>query len=59
MLTKFVDLKVGDKFKMNDREFVRIPDQRINCCTVMNAQAKDNNEKIQVVPITEVEKIEA
>lgn len=57
MIVKFVDLKVGDIFKMNDREFTRIADERINCCTVMNAQAKDNNEKIQVIPITEVEKI--
>lgn len=52
----FKDVTVESKFKMNGVEYVRIPDVRITCCTVLNAaHASDLNNKIQVLPLTEVE----
>ena len=54
-MTKMVDLKVGDKFMLNGQEHIRIADERISCCKVFNAQVIATGEKIQVVPITEVE----
>jgi hypothetical protein len=50
-----VDLKVGDKFILNEQEHLRIADERISCCKVLNAQNTATGEKVQVVPITEVQ----
>lgn len=49
-----VDLKLGDKFVYENQEYTRIPDERISCCKVLNAQSVATGEKIQIVPITEV-----
>lgn len=54
-----VDLKNGDKFLYNQQEYVRIPDERVSCCKVFNAQCVATGEKIQIVPITEVEVIQS
>jgi len=55
-IKKFVDVQVGEKFTLNGIEYVKIPDERINCCKVNNAsQTNDVGTKIQVIPITEVE----
>lgn len=55
-IKKFMDLKVGDKFKLNNIEYNKIPDERVSCCHVNNASTvTDPNKKIQVVPLTEVE----
>ena len=55
-IINFHDVAVGSEFSMNGKKYVRIPDERINCCTVMNAAESDNRAtKIQVVPITQVE----
>jgi hypothetical protein len=51
---KFHELKVGDKFILDNIEHERITDERISCCKVLNAIRKDNQEKVQIVPITEV-----
>jgi hypothetical protein len=55
---KFHELKVGDKFTIDNITYVRITDERISCCKVLNAQKLDNNEKVQIVPISEVVLIE-
>lgn len=53
---KFMDLSVGDRFKSGDVEYVKIPDERVSCCTVYNAaKADETSTKIQVLPLTEVE----
>ena len=57
-MSRFVDLQVGTKFVHEGSEYVKIKDERINCCKVLNAaSAKDPTKKIMVVPITEVELI--
>ena len=52
---KFIDVAVGDKFVHNGIEYTKIPDERISCCHVNNAQqVNDPSTKVQIVPITEV-----
>lgn len=54
---KFHELKIGDKFTIDNVEYTRITDERISCCKVLNAQKTENNEKVQIVPVTEVNPI--
>lgn len=55
-IKKFMDITVGDRFVLNGIEYTKIPDERISCCHVNNAcQINDQNTKIQVTPLTEVE----
>jgi len=56
---KFMDLEVGSKFKMNGIEYVKTPEERVSCCTCFNACVTANSDqKIQVLPLIQVEKIE-
>lgn len=51
-----MDLQVGDSFKHEGIVYKKIPDERISCCRVNNAQQiNDPNTKVQIVPIAEVE----
>lgn len=55
-IINFHEVVVGNEFMMNGKKYVRIPDERISCCQVMNAAEADNRSvKIQVIPITQVE----
>ena len=55
-ITNFHEIAVGTEFVLNGKKYVRIADERISCCQVMNAAEADNRSvKIQVVPITQVE----
>lgn len=50
---QFKELKVNDKFILNDIEYVRVPDKRVSCCRVLNAaNASNNKEIIAVKPLT-------
>ena len=50
---QFKELKVNDKFFLNDIEYVRVPDKRVSCCRVLNAMnASNNKEIIAVKPLT-------
>lgn len=51
---KFHELAVGDTFTTDGVSYVRITDERISCCKVFNAKKIDTNEKVQIIPITEV-----
>lgn len=51
---KFHELGVGDNFTIDGVSYIRITDERISCCKVFNAQKIDTNEKVQIIPITEV-----
>jgi hypothetical protein len=51
---KFHELAVGDQFTIDNVSYIRITDERISCCKVFNAKKIDTNEKVQIVPITEV-----
>lgn len=56
MIKKFMDLQVGETFKYEGIVYTKIPDERISCCRVNNAQqSNDPGTKIQVVPIADVE----
>jgi hypothetical protein len=44
---------------MNSIEYIKIPEERVSCCSVLNAvQADNRSTKVQVAPITEVETTE-
>jgi hypothetical protein len=50
MIKKFMDLPTGAKFsKQEDNQtiYVKINEERISCCKVLNAVNSNNNEKIQ------------
>lgn len=55
---KFHELKVGDRFMIDNIEYERINDERISCCKVLNALNKTTNEKLMIVPVTEVGPVE-
>lgn len=55
---KFHELKVGDQFTIDNISYLRITDERISCCKVFNATKLDTNEKVQIIPITEVTLVE-
>ena len=56
MIKRFVDIQVGDSFKHEGIVYKKIPDERISCCRVNNAQQiNDPATKVQIVPIAEVE----
>ena len=49
---QFKDIKVGDIFTHGDTEYKRIPDQRVSCCKVFNAENTANPaQKIQIQPL--------
>ena len=55
-IINFHEVAVGNEFMLNGKKYVRIPDERISCCQVMNAAEVDNRAvKIQVIPVTQVE----
>lgn len=51
MNKNFSEVKVGDRFTLNGKEYVRIQDIRVSCCRSINAQSTENsNERIFVQP---------
>jgi len=59
-IKKFMDLSVGDRFKVGGTLYEKIEDERINCCRVNNAieiieDPTISPNKTQIIPITEVE----
>lgn len=53
---KFSEITNGQHFTMNSIEYIKIPEERVSCCSVLNAvQADNRSSKVQVTPITEVE----
>ena len=55
MLKEFHTLSDGTEFTRNGSVFVKIPGERVNCCTVLNALNKETNEKVMVPPLDNVE----
>ena len=59
-MPRFVDIPVGSKFKRDGGEgdsntYIKIPDERINCCKVNNAAlASDMNQKLMIKPVNDV-----
>lgn len=55
---KFHEIAVGDKFKANNQEYVKIPEVRISCCKIKeNCEIIASGEKRVLKPLDEVEKI--
>lgn len=55
---KFHELSVGEKFKFNNLEFTKIPEERVSCCKVKwNGENVSTGEKIVFKPLDEVEKV--
>ena len=55
-IKKFFDIPVGTTFTLNNVEYVKVTEDRISCCKVLNAETvTEPKTKIQVIPITEVE----
>lgn len=55
---KFHELAVGEKFKMNNLEYQKIPEIKLSCCKIKeNAQSVSDGGKIVVKPMDEVERI--
>jgi hypothetical protein len=51
MNKNFSDIKVGERFTINGKEYVRIQDVKVSCCRSINAQAVENaGERIFVQP---------
>lgn len=59
-----MDLAVGLRFKASLNggpitEYIKIQDERISCCSVLNARSTENNgQKVQFLPLTEVEVVQ-
>jgi hypothetical protein len=57
----FMDLEDGKNFRIKQAddsyiEYVKIPEERISCCTAFNAVlSADRSQKHQIVPLTQIE----
>lgn len=57
---KFHELAVGEKFKYNNKEYLKLQEVKASCCTVKhNCEIIETNEKAVLKPLDEVEKIES
>jgi hypothetical protein len=55
---KFHEVAVGEKFKFNNQEYIKIPEARVSCCKILhNAELAGTAEKVVLKPLDEVEKI--
>jgi hypothetical protein len=54
---QFKDLEVGEKFIYNDVTFIRVLDERISCCKVLNSENIDTKEKTMILPLENVKVI--
>ena len=55
---KFHEIGVGEKFKMNNMEYTKIPEVKLSCCKIKeNAQSVTSGTKIVVKPLDDVERI--
>jgi hypothetical protein len=63
-MARFMDLAVGLKFTASLNggpitEYIKIQEERISCCSVLNAQATaSNGQKVQFLPLAEVEEVQ-
>lgn len=55
-MQKFMDVAIGATFRHEGNEYRKIPEERISCCSAINAQGLHNDQqRIQVLPLVEVE----
>lgn len=48
------DVPVGTNFSYNNENYVKIADERVNCCKVYNAMKIDSSEKVMIIPAEKV-----
>lgn len=54
---KFHELGVNEKFLFNDKEFIKVPEERISCCKIgCNAHELSTGKKVVFKPLDEVTK---
>lgn len=54
----FHELAINDKFIFNDVRYIKIPEERANCCKVRaNCKNIDTEQKTALKPLDKVEKI--
>lgn len=55
---KFHEVAVGEKFKFDNKEYVKVPEVRVSCCKIScNAEIVETSQKVVLNPLDEVEKI--
>jgi len=54
-MAEFHTLADGTKFNRNGMVYTKIPAERVNCCTVLNAIEENSQQKIMVQPLENVE----
>lgn len=55
-MQKFMDVAIGATFRHEGNDYRKIPEERISCCSAINAQGLHNDQqRIQVLPLVEVE----
>lgn len=58
-MPRFVDIEIGTKFNFEGNEYIKIKDERINCCKCNNAiLATDASKKTMIIPVKEVTVVE-
>lgn len=54
---KFHELSVNEKFLVNGKEFIKVPEEKISCCKIgCNAHEVSNGQKVVFKPLDEVTK---
>lgn len=57
---KFHELAVGDKFRFNNEDYVKLQEVKASCCRVKyNCELSATQAKVVLQPLDEVEKIES
>lgn len=55
---KFHEIAVGEKFKFNNEEYLKVPEIKVSCCKVQeNCQLVASGAKTVLKPMDEVEKL--
>jgi hypothetical protein len=55
---KFHELAVGEKFRINNEEYEKIPEVRISCCKIKeNAKSVTTGQTQVFAPLDEIDKI--
>lgn len=55
---KFHELSIGERFTFNNKTYIKLREERANCCKVRaNCQNVKTQEKEVVDPMSEVEKL--
>jgi hypothetical protein len=56
---KFFEVSVGQKFRFNNQEYIKIPEIKVSCCKVQhNAELTGSAEKVVLKPMDEVEVVQ-